>query len=540
MNSKGSIGGRAAGIVAAIFVLAAIAVKAGCLEHTLQGWAWSSNFKLFSLSCGDQENWDPAFNPLNTADYGLDVENNELSGYAWSSHLGWMCFGSTCIPGGGGGARDGGGPALLGPIFPPDGEEPRAVVNPETHAVSGWARIWSLASEPGGGMVGGWVALDCATALEGAENCLGGNQPECPGWCTVFDPDRSVLTGWGWNASNQGVGVGWIDFEGMFAPRGQLTPWVRTDLGDIYSQKGFTGQDLPPEGDANATFLLTGSGPIDRWITKMDRPANWPAGRAWPDPEFDELEIPKRENSYKTELGTLFVDDLIIRVDGEKNRFGHEVVELDPADIQTIDDTPLCGKVYHLVGMTTIGEPLMFKNGNKLSRDDQRNCSGSGLIVIDGALVVTEDVRYERAVIQNTIENLASVGWIIREAIQIAPAVGGQRIIGSITSRARQNLGQQAAIRNALVFASSVEHFAGLTLVDGGVNTGDDIADPHHLTVAGGLIARSFTFARTFVDEIGGNRIGSERIIYDGRARANPPPGLTELAKSLPIFKQVP
>ena len=53
------------------------------------------------------------------------------------------------------------------------------------------------------------------------------------------------------------------------------------------------------------------------------------------------------------------------------------------------------------------------------------------------------------------------------------------------------------------------------------------------LTVVGLVIARAFGWERSYSNI----KQGSERIIYDGRLIANPPPGLKGFAEGLPVIR---
>ncbi|MDO8435360.1 MAG: hypothetical protein Q7S89_01630 [bacterium] len=488
----------AAALIAALSLFVARGAEAACVPHSVNGWAWANLFRFFSLSCDDERVWNPGFNPQIASNFGIDVSNNELSGYAWSPFLGWLCVGTSC-----------------GAAQTPKGDAPRATVSAQTKAVSGWARTLSLNSD----YSGGWVALDCSSA-GGA--CAGAGQPQCPGWCTVYDPVRGTLSGWGWNGSDRGTGVGWINFDPGLAPAPRYTPWVRTDFGDVYGQKGFSATNPAQAGEANATYLLVGSGPIDRWITSMQQPAGWPGGKPWPDTAFDRLEVPRKFNQYRTSVGTLYIDDLITPVDGSKNRFGQDVVEVN--DVHTLDDAPLGNRVYHLRGAIQIAQPLVFKNGTKSSRTDRINPGGHGLIVIDGTLDVNANVRYENTIVRSTIQNLASAGWVVRAP----PCVGALCPEG------------EPPIADIVRVDPAVENMVGTILIEGGIRTGSDVGNPKHLMIAGGVIARRFTFERIFTDNASGNRIGAERIVSDGRGQSNPPPGFTDLIRALPVFQQTP
>ena len=68
----------------------------------------------------------------------------------------------------------------------------------------------------------------------------------------------------------------------------------------------------------------------------------------------------------------------------------------------------------------------------------------------------------------------------------------------------------------------------------GEFRTGDDSASPRQLVVNGLIMARKIYFQRYF------KQAGepSEKIIYDGRVIVNTPPGLENVAKGLPIWRE--
>jgi len=73
-------------------------VSAGT-EHNLSGWAWSSNIGWISFNCTND-------NTCNGVNYGVNKNaDNTLTGYAWSSNIGWIQFGgfsTSDFPVGGG------------------------------------------------------------------------------------------------------------------------------------------------------------------------------------------------------------------------------------------------------------------------------------------------------------------------------------------------------------------------------------------------------------------------------------------------------
>jgi len=59
---------------------------------------------------------------------------------------------------------------------------------------------------------------------------------------------------------------------------------------------------------------------------------------------------------------------------------------------------------------------------------------------------------------------------------------------------------------------------------------------PEPLTVSGLMVARQFHFSRSYksIEQ------GSEVVVYDGRAVANPPPGFEDVTKTMPAFGDLP
>jgi len=123
--------------------------------------------------------------------------------------------------------------------------------------------------------------------------------------------------------------------------------------------------------------------------------------------------------------------------------------------------------------------------------------------------------------------NLASVAWIIKGDLKIAPEVkelAGNFIVignGSICS-ADPEVSSPADAGCGQIFSCG-----SLTECDG------------RLTVLGLMMARKFYFKRDLTEAEKKEAViqGSELIIYDGRLLANTPPGLGDFAQALPIWR---
>lgn len=123
-------------------------------------------------------------------------------------------------------------------------------------------------------------------------------------------------------------------------------------------------------------------------------------------------------------------------------------------------------------------------------------------------ILLNGNIGYGGSAVSN-IRNLASPGFL---ALKDADGNGGNIIIHP-----------------------SVTALAGAFYAEGGVFTGTTsrAADDQALVVRGVMVAKEFHFERLFA-----GAQAAEQIIADGRVLANPPPGLGDLAKSLPTITQ--
>lgn len=142
-----------------------------CQSHNLSGYAWSSNIGWISFSC---ENENAPF------DYGVDVDAaGVLSGYAWASNAGWLSFQSGDISN-----------CPIGPCLSPR-------IDFSTGKISGWAKFLAGGTAESGGWEG-WVRF----------NDYSGQGAKLVG---------SSLEGYAWGGDSTDLKeavVGWISFKG--------------------------------------------------------------------------------------------------------------------------------------------------------------------------------------------------------------------------------------------------------------------------------------------------------------------------------------
>ncbi|MEK7066686.1 MAG: hypothetical protein AAB965_03915, partial [Patescibacteria group bacterium] len=217
-------------LVLAVFLLAIIFISNSRAEATpvvkyLSGYAWSSNIGWISFS-GLSPRYAVSVSPYDP------TGPSYLSGYAWSSNIGWISFGC-------------GQPSILGDATSPKiCSEPEAtgglsLVYPSGGSVSsgpvlgvdnklrGWARACSVFETGCYGPLksqlirGGW---DGWISLSGMTDPMNGSAPEAYG--VVFNPAVTPKTfssfAWGGGYDSDGLGgnispqfPGWIKFDGV-------------------------------------------------------------------------------------------------------------------------------------------------------------------------------------------------------------------------------------------------------------------------------------------------------------------------------------
>lgn len=151
-------------------------VNAGGSDN-VSGYAWSDAIGWISFNCSNNSS-------CAEVDYGVRIDpvTGNFSGYAWSENVGWISFNRS----------DTGNP----PAEPY--QDPAEIIiakyNNATREISGWAKILSLNDD-------GWIKLRKYSSDTG------------PDYGVSFDLATGYLSGWAWNGSADGSGVGWVSFN---------------------------------------------------------------------------------------------------------------------------------------------------------------------------------------------------------------------------------------------------------------------------------------------------------------------------------------
>jgi len=184
----------------------------------LSGFAWSSNLGWISFNSSDCDEGNtgslhrpPAACPSSgiAHDYGvkIDKETGNFSGYAWSSNMGWISFDRAQTGNPPGDPFNGGS----GPIAHTE------LSGEYAGQISGWAKVLSMGEE-------GWIKLRSHDSDAGSID-----------YGVEFDPLNGELKGWAWNGNSGGItdtyGVGWISFNSSNQGAGDGVAYhVQSDL----------------------------------------------------------------------------------------------------------------------------------------------------------------------------------------------------------------------------------------------------------------------------------------------------------------------
>lgn len=269
-----------------------------------------------------------------------------------------------------------------------------------------------------------------------------------------------------------------------------LYPWFQSLYGNIFSRSRIYAPDLPPQDQFNATYCIVAKDTISNFSSQLCAPQSDATVR---------FTFPKRANLYSTVLGRIDVAGL------RSGKYG-DVIEL-PAG------TDVGAYISNNLGHQLGGRVLRVSGDATMSATSINNdaTDGSGTVFVDGGnLTITGDVSYSSNDAA-TLRGLGSLGLLV---IDTDPTTA----------------------KGAIYIDRNVVSLVGDFYAEGQDGIWS-VAPPYteskkQLTVYGLMMAYQFHFNRSYKSMTQ----GSERIIYDGRAVANPPPGFGDLGKALPQF----
>ena len=202
-----------------------LSAQASSSPVPLSGWAWSSNIGWISFSSGDSgAGGGAAYNvTVSTSTAGCSPTAACLSGYAWSSNIGWISF----------------MPSDVG-LTPSCGTP--ATINFNNGAVTGWVRAvsgiggangWDGCIELSGtnhATVGGtgYATTPTGSSTQGVAFGVDSANSNTYGLFSGFSWDSGVL---GWLSFAPGFGSGGVTCPGCFAPVNPVNPPQSPNLG---------------------------------------------------------------------------------------------------------------------------------------------------------------------------------------------------------------------------------------------------------------------------------------------------------------------
>ncbi|MBP9864519.1 hypothetical protein KBC54_03670 [Patescibacteria group bacterium] len=250
--------------------------------------------------------------------------------------------------------------------------------------------------------------------------------------------------------------------------------WIQAKFGDVYAKAGISAQGTKSSG----TYCLSSTGQI----------SGISSGSKCTETAAPSLSLPSSETKYQGTLGALDIPGII------SGRYGK-------VDKNGIIPASLGGKVYHVKGNYTLN-PIIFQNG---SIETER---GNGLLFVDGGdLTISGNLSYASPNLSRYLRNLASFGVIV-------------------TKDSNGNGGN-------ILIQPGVTSIVGAYFAEGMIDTGTLGANDQPLQILGLMAAHQFKLERKSLDPLK----ASETVIFDGRAVANPPPGMQSVSQSLPTSK---
>ncbi len=259
-------------------------------------------------------------------------------------------------------------------------------------------------------------------------------------------------------------------------------PWLESFLNDIYGKPGIQASQPPPSSKFNATFCLRTSSitNVSNFTSELCSPIATEA-----------IDVPKSAGNYATANGRIDLPGILGGAYGPVTTLNGNQTDVPGSGI-------LGGRVWVINGNLTLNSAAEFQAAAA--------GKGSGLIVVRGDLNVNANMTYQAGASVAKLRNLASVGWLV---IKNSGGTGGN-----------------------VTFAPAVTDFAGAILSEETVRTGTTGGVDVPLTIYGPVVAKAFNFERKYANVAQ----GSERVVFDSRAILNPPPGLADFAKSLPVI----
>ncbi|EKE14578.1 MAG: hypothetical protein ACD_12C00409G0001, partial [uncultured bacterium] len=255
--------------------------------------------------------------------------------------------------------------------------------------------------------------------------------------------------------------------------------------------------------------------------------------------------LPHQLNRYTNVLGKIDYDGLLCTFVNDicTNKYGYRVVKVDDFSefFTTFPENEFGRNIYYYDG--TAGPFIV--NSPWIMRNDL----GSNLLILNSDLIVQENIEYgtEQITGDDNINRLSSIGFLVKGNITVDPSV--THMVGVYIALGEENIERCPLLENPPGICSDdqaePDNFCDKSLPNscssgfdclscGRITSGS--SSTNQLQVNGLMMARQFNFQRGLVTV---ENIPSENITFDGRAIVNPPPGLEDFTKALPVIREV-
>lgn len=263
--------------------------------------------------------------------------------------------------------------------------------------------------------------------------------------------------------------------------------WLQTKFGNIYAQQGLSASSSPLIVGKSATYCLTTQGTITGFSSEKGCTETGAAAQP--------IKLPTGAEAYQGTLGSLDINGILL---GRYGAVATYTGTLPPL---------LAGKVYRIVGNAVLPATVFANGASQTER-------GNGLLFVEGGnLTITGNISYPALGSLQYLRNLASFGIIVTKKL----GVGGNIII------------------QPGVTVVSAAMFAEESISTGTQCPGSSSCPAEQpLDVYGLMAAKQINLQRSYRDPVR----SAELVTFDGRAVANPPPGMADISKSLPVIQE--
>ncbi|OGY93251.1 MAG: hypothetical protein A2406_01160 [Candidatus Komeilibacteria bacterium RIFOXYC1_FULL_37_11] len=354
--------------------------------------------------------------------------------------------------------------------------------------------------------------------------------------------EMAYMCGWAWNAwddnsdGNPDNGLYWFQFSPRIVT--STRPFLSVESGNIYSQKGISGDYLPPFGHYNSSYLIESGGSISNFISSSTLSGLY-QGEIPYQPIISFLRPNASFSKYNNALGSIDYAGLIADVvsgAANVNKYG-----------STIITTTGITQADAMVFLNDLSDPLESESMVHYHNDDlnintaafvpthtiwagDNNENAAKVVVVNGDLLIGDNFIYENAASYGNFKNIPSIVWIVRGDLSIDADVN--QLVGTFIVLGNTSIADCSYVSPATPAPSCGQI---ITCLDTNIGNPAD-CDTSSLIVRGSALAKYFNLNRTFIDA--SDPRPSEQFINDGRLQVNPPAGFKNFSNIIPRFSE--